>query len=302
MPVKVRIKAENSDEILKNYFLFFPKKLKIGILNIMTGSNWLKMGVGKSYGTAFICQLIDPDFSIDDVVYTPLETLKVFDKIESEGKLFRCVQIDEGEITAPAQLYHSFQNKMIFYNFATFRYLRNITFLLTPDFSWVDKRLRMLASHVGFFEKIYNYDKRNAEVILRLSRIMTNIYNDKIYITRTKLYVNGKKIYLKLIKTRKPDDNFIQEYEKKSIEFKKNLRKRLIPDIQKYEKVMCVEEKKSLTDLALEIIDNEEIRNSLLSKRGKLDRDLIHEKYNLTYAESIRLKKLVEKLMRGGKN
>jgi len=97
-------------------------QLKVGIVTVIAGSTFLKTGTGKSYTALKIGELTDKEFSIEKVVYYPSEFLKVMDKVEEIGKPGQIVVVDEGEITAPANLWYSWTNKAIAYNLATFRY------------------------------------------------------------------------------------------------------------------------------------------------------------------------------------
>jgi hypothetical protein len=159
----------------------------MGTVNIMSPMRWLKMGIGKSYGTAVFCENIDPDFNINKVVYTPSETLKVFDYIEETGKNNQAFMIDEGEILAPASLYHSFQNKALFYIFSTHRYLKTHAFIVTPEFNWIDKRLRILSTHVGLFEKDYDTSVGRAVVDVQLRQIHTSYFDEKLDFSNARL-------------------------------------------------------------------------------------------------------------------
>jgi hypothetical protein len=96
-----------------------------------------------------------------------------------------------------------------------------------------------------------------------------------------------------------PSEDFIEEYEKKSVEYKSNLRKRLLPELEKFEKLEAKETRKKMSDIVLELLENEEIRRELLTKRGKIDIDLLQEKYSLSGKEATIIKKKVQQLMEG---
>lgn len=290
------------EEALKDYFYYFFNGLKVGLITSITGSPFLKSGTGKSYTAGKLGEVLDPEFDIDKVVYYPKEFLEVSDRIEEIGKPCQVQVIDEGEITAPAYLYHTFTNKAIFYSLATFRYLRAMAIFVTPSFQWIDKRIRTLVSHWGYTEKQMVTGSK-AEVKLRLYRVKTDLFGDKIYFNKITMYDRSinRLVTFKEFKVGLPSESFIEAYEKKARKFKQDLRKRLIPELEKWERYQFVEEQKPIKEIIEEIAGDKIIINELITNRGKLDPDLIREKYKgLTYREARRVKRLVERMWSGG--
>jgi hypothetical protein len=295
------ISFDKPEEALKKYFNYYFNGLKIGLVTSITGSPFLKTGTGKSWTAGKLGEILDKDFSIDKVVYYPKEFLQVADKIEEIGKPAQVMVTDEGEITAPAYMYYSFTNKSIFYSLATFRVLRAMNIQVTPSFMWLDKRIRTLVSHWGYTEKSL---KANRTVVkLKLYRVKTDLFGEKIYFNKITMFNKEiqRLVTFKDFIVSPPSEEFQVAYEKKAYEFKSNLRKRLIPELEKWEAYQFAEETKDIHGIVNEIAGNKEIINQLVTQRGRLDIDLIKEKYpKLKFSEAKRVKRLVEKLWSGG--
>jgi hypothetical protein len=307
----MHIAFNSQEEALQKYFHYFFYKLKVGLVNTLVGSTFLKTGTGKSYTALRIGELVDKDFSIEKVVYYPSEFLSVMDKVEESGKPAQVVVVDEGEVTAPHHLWYSFTNRAIAYNLATFRYLRCMAIFVSPAFSWLDKKVRILTSHIGFCEKFYRElsgGENRPVVKLRLYRIVTDLMGEKIFFQKIRMFDNstGQLVVFRSFKVNLPNEKLIEEYEKKAKEFKRNLRKGLLKEIEKFEKYesgLSEEEKKDLKRL-VDIALNKPLIKQELMEKGKVSVNTVRYElgeYNLTFAEASILAKIL-KTMWSGKN
>jgi hypothetical protein len=246
------LEFDKVEEALPRYFDYFFHKIRVGLVTTIVGSTFLKSGTGKSYTALRLGELVDKEFNIDKVVYYPSEFLTVMDKIEEDGKPGQVVVVDEGEVTAPASLWYSFTNKAIAYNLATFRYLRCMAIFVSPAFSWLDKRVRILTSHLGFCEKYFKgFDEPKVQPVvkLRLYRVTTDLFGEKIFLRKIRMFDRSSRriVTFRSFKVGLPSEELIEAYEKKAQEFKRNLRKGLLKEIEKFEKYESgvVEEKKT---------------------------------------------------------
>lgn len=264
-------------EALVKYFKHFSLNLKVGLVNAITGSPFLKSGTGKSYTGLVLGEQLDPDFHIGKVVFYPKTFLQVMDDIENNTsqrsgttKPSQVCNVDEGEFVAEAKLWFTFTNRAVSYNLATFRYLRCFANFIIPAFSWIDKRIRILTSHWGYCEKTLGKSGRGDQVVyLRLYRITTDLFGDKIYLRKIKMYSKPKErtVIFKRFKVGLPSEDLREAYEKKHIEFKRDRRKKLLAEVKKWEKYNRLHgmrrTKKELERIATVILDNEEIRDQL---------------------------------------
>lgn len=306
----MHIEFTHPQEALAKYFHYFFFKLKVGLVSSIVGSTFLKTGTGKSYTALKLAELIDKDFSIDKVVYYPSEFLSVMDKIEETGEPSQVVIVDEGEVTAPSSLWYSFTNKAIAYNLATFRYLRSMAIFVSPAFSWLDKKVRILTSHLGFCEKYFKgFDEKEKKPVvkLRLYRVTTDMIGEKIFFKKIRMFDRTRErvVSFRSFKVGLPSEDLIEAYEKKAIEFKRNLRKSLLKEIEKFEKYesgMPIEEKKDLKKLVDVALTKPLIRKEL-EEKGKVSTAIVRYEmgeYNLTFAEASMLSKLLKTVWSGG--
>jgi hypothetical protein len=287
---------------LKNYFNYYLNSLKMGLITSITGGGFIKTGTGKSYTAMKIAQDMDSTFDMEKVVYYPREFLTVMDRVEEDKRAGQVVVIDEGEIMAPASMYFSFTNKAIAYNLATFRYLRAMAIFVTPSFSWLDKRIRTLVSHWGYTEKHYTTGGKTT-VDLRMYALKTNLFGDKTWINKLKLY-NRKTGLIDVFKkftVGLPSPELCEAYEKKSLEYKQLMRRELLKEVDKWVKWQGSEsketqEEKNIGEIIQKIADDETIMTSILSSRGnRIDMDLLKGKFQgLTTREAKQIKKIFE--------
>jgi hypothetical protein len=307
---KRHIAFQNPEEALTKYFEHFFYKLKVGLVSTIVGSTFLKTGTGKSYTALRLAELIDEDFNLEKVVYYPREFLSVMDKVEENGKPAQVVVVDEGEITAPANLWYSWTNKAIAYNLATFRYLRCMAIFVSPAFSWLDKKVRILTSHIGFSEKYWEDlagREKKSIVKLRLYRIKTDLFGEKIFFEKIKMFDNSanRMVSFRDFKVNMPSEDLIEAYEKKSREFKQGIRKSLIKEIEKFEKYESgkAEEKKDIRNLVDIALQKPLIRKEL-EEKGKVAGAVIKydmAEYNLTNVEAGMLAKIIKTVWSGKK-
>ena len=301
------IPCKSLETALPDYYNHFLHKSKIGIIDIIAGGSFLKMGVGKSYAAMRKGELIDKDFHIGKVVYHPGEFLKAMHDVESDGTPGQVVVVDEGEITAPAALWYSVTNRMISYSLSTSRYLRSMTIFVTPSFGFLDRKVRVLASHINFCDKVVLRSGAQ-EVSLRTYRITTDLFGDKIFFGKIWMYNQAAKKVVKFnkFKVSLPSPELIEAYEKKSMDYKTTLRGGLLKEVERFEKYQQAksseEVRPKLKDLLGKVLKDKNVLNDLNDK-GSVSIATICNSVaddNLSQFESARLTKMAIQAWRGG--
>ena len=268
-----------SEMIPKQFDLMF-NKYRVGFVMSICGSPWLKMGTGKSVTAVKIGEVVDPDFSIDKVCMTPREFLNCLDNIEESGKPGQIAVMDEGNISAPSALWYSFTNKAITTTLATFRNLRCAAIVVTPSLSWVDKRIRTLASYWGFSTVSYDSHNKTRRYDLRLYKVTTDLPGEKIYFRKLQFYDNVAKriIVAKSFRVRAPSKELLAAYEKKATEFKKGVRQDFIKEIERFEAIQDSggqrKPKYDLHGIARDLWDNEAVKREFAEK-GRISKSLV---------------------------
>jgi hypothetical protein len=291
------------------------QKLKMGMVSVMVGDTHFKTGSGKSWTACRLGEMLDPDFSVDKVVYSPKEFLNVIDRIEELGKPHQVAVVDEGEITAPAALWYAWTNKAISYSLATFRYTQAMAIFVTPAFSWLDKRVRVLTSHLGFCQKHYldfstdptgrggGKSPRKSFVHLKYYAVKTDPFGEHIFLNKIKMYNQSAKQVetFRFFRVSPLSDELAEAYEAKSRLFKQELRKGLVAETAKFEAYQGREdesEKIVLKDYANTILEDAIIREELVQK-GRVTRDTLGSRLEvlgkpLSTAKMGMLKKMIE--------
>ena len=310
-----------SGSAIVNWLNYFCRSLKVGTVISVTGNPIMKTGTGKSYTALKMAELMDKEFVEDPenavkhkVAFYPREFLEGLDYIEDQKakgsgkpKIGQFIIMDEGEFTAPANLWYSFTNRAIHYALSTFRYLKAIACIVTPDLSFIDKKLRRhLILHCVTEKIIEGEDYPDIKVYVRPYQIITDHQGEKFYYIKPRMYDSSKEriVIIDKIKVSLPNEALIEAYEKKMLQFKRNLRKELIKSIEQFEKYQqSTEEKKDLKELANKILDNPQLRERLFiggkvypeNVRYELEKEGIH----LTFAEARMLCRIIKAMWSG---
>jgi len=101
-------------------------------------------GSGKSYSTLREGELLDPDFDIRNVCFTPLEFMKLVNGKTKKLKRGSVIIYDEVQVTMSALDFQSLQAKLINACLSTFRFKGFILFMTSPYFQFVNKSARKL--------------------------------------------------------------------------------------------------------------------------------------------------------------
>lgn len=306
LPLAMLIPFTRDEVPLIKYHHHYLHTSKVSLNSIITGDSFLRMGCGKSYTALRLAELIDPDFGIHKVVYHPIDYLKVMKEIEQSGKKGQVVVVDEGEVTANSALWQSIRNKAIGINLAVGRYLQCMGFFVSPTFGWLDKRIRVLANHLGSTSKVVT-SGGTPTVNLKYRRLTTNEHDERLWFKNLRMFsVDAQQIVkFKQFKVSLPSEDLICAYEKKAISFKSDLLSEYIKLVGEFD---AKEEEKQvkfvkpkLQELASKALDKPLIRE-MLQEKGKVTNNLVRNEFideGLSINQSSQLKALIETTWRG---
>lgn len=265
-------------DVLPAQLHYFTKRLHMGICMSITGSPTQKCGCGKSITAIGIGAMLDPNFSMKKVALSPGEFLRGIDEFNEHkdyhGKILpgQVVVMDEGEISAPSALWFSFTNRAIFYSLATFRHLNGIAIICTPSMKWIDSRMRTLMTFWGYCNK--DIDAKNKICVkMKMYRVTTDLFGEQFFYSKIKAYdgINKRLCVFDSFDVKLPDPELVAEYERKSNEMKAGLRKDLLKDVQRFEKISSYAEGGDVLDLeelAKKVIDDAKLRELLFTGKG----------------------------------
>lgn len=183
--------------------------------------NWLMAicgatGSGKSFSALRIASEIDPNFSVEHVIFFPKDLMTLLGQPLPKGT---AIVYDEAGVSYSAREWQTLSNRLINYVMQTFRE-RNLALIMTvPDSSFLDVQIRKLFHMIALTQKIH---RTIDEVELKPFFITNYPLAGKIYTTYPIMY--GNKITRWYIK--KPNAKLVHAYREKKETFFEWLRQR----------------------------------------------------------------------------
>lgn len=178
-------------------------------------------GSGKSYCALRIGEATDPNFSIDNVVFTATEFMKALDRAKKGSVII----FDESGVGIPARDWRTISNKALGYVLQTFRHLNLAVIFTTPTFAFLDIQCRYLF-HAYMETRTIDYERRM--VVVKYLKLQLNPRSSKIY---SKYAVvsrpDGGRIKVNPVLIEKPSKKLCEDYEKKKTEYSSQLRTEL---------------------------------------------------------------------------
>jgi len=191
-------------------------------------------GSGKSYTSLRIAELVDPGFSLDKLVYTPIEFIKLV-KNEKEGSV---IIFDEAGTGIFSREWHQKINIAFAKLFQILRYKRFGIILNAPLIHFLDRVVRLLFDYILLIEG-YNKEKK-----ITYCKPFVNPTMNFVLGTET-LYPfviseNGKNVEVSYLYFSKP--RLAEEYEKLAQQRKNELIEALEKEIADTEKRKEIED------------------------------------------------------------
>lgn len=179
----------------------------LGIVSGQTGS-------GKSWSALRLAELLDPEFTIERIVFKGTELMELI----NSGKLKRGSVIvwEETQIELSNRNWMSLMNKMLNYLISTFRHKNFILLFTAPYVDFIDSATMKLF-HANF--QTAGIDKKTQTVKLKVKQLQYNQDLKKWYPKYLKVVQNGSLVKIKEFHIGKPSQSLIDEYEAKKNEF-----------------------------------------------------------------------------------
>jgi hypothetical protein len=195
--------------------------------------NWLAVfcgptGSGKSYCALTTARQIDPEFTIERVVFKIEDLMNLL----NSGKLKKgnAIVFDEAGVGIPAREWYSISNKAMGYLMQTFRNLNLAVILTTPNLGYIDTQIRGLFHAYIETERI---DRKARKVEAKYYFIRATPRTGKIYYKYPRVFSeSGKETIVDAIYIPAPDAKLSSTYEKKKTEFTQQLNMDIHTDIR----------------------------------------------------------------------
>lgn len=258
--------------------------------------NWMACitgptGSGKSYSAISLANTIDPNFSVDKIVFDLEEFLEVLET----AKTGDVIVWDEGGVGFGSRSAMTKDNRGISEIIQTFRY-RNLGLIwTTPASGFVDKSGRILF-HV-ILETQPPIDYKNEVVNMKWKQSKYSHHFNSIYDQYPVILLNGRRTRVKKVSIKKPPEELVEAYEQKKGDFNK----KLLAQKRKEQEEKGINKKelkhKKLLAKKNEVIQQiqEEGIGNYIDKKGKINGSKIRGKFpDLSYHHAYKIKHELE--------
>lgn len=259
--------------------------------------NWLAIicgetGSGKSYAALSLGQKIGRVF----IVFTALEFMTLI----NSGKLQRgdVVIFDEAGVGMSSREWYTVQNKLLGSVLQTFRNMNIGVIFTTPNLSFIDIQARKLFHN--YLETSY-IDFKKELVHLKAYYIQVNSRYDKVYFKHPRFTdEKGVSVCMSHLALNKPTDNLISYYERRKLEYTRQLNLNALKELRGDNKVVKV--KPDEEKIAKEVLARKEEYTKVYNGRSSIDRELLSSQFNVGFDMAKRIKKRVERMMTNTKS
>jgi len=178
-----------------------------------------RVGTGKSYSGLKLASVIQPGFTVDNVVF---DIPKLLEKVHNEEvKAGEVLIFDEAGISASnRESYMSELNKAMSFLMQTWRHRQIVLIITVPDIAFIDAGTRKMFDAIMECKEVIPSRK---VVRVNWKFLQSNVQSGKLY------FHNPKTAEMETIQVEisKPDTKLINRYEKKKKEFTTELYKEL---------------------------------------------------------------------------
>lgn len=237
-------------------------------------------GSGKSWTALTLSEILDKDFDITHVAFTPKQYLDVL----KDAKRGQFVVWDECGVALHSRKWFSASNILITEVLQTMRHKRLGVIMVVPDMSFIDIQARKLV-HSYCESKRRGYHPVN----LWIYEINVNRRTGEIYYPHPLINDNGNAFKLrKFIVKRRPSKELCKEYEKQHVEYKNKIEHKARKDLSAVEAEMFGEET-TIFDYINKVTKNKEE----YSKNNKVNVYVIQTKLGISRHKAEQIKAMI---------
>ena len=243
---------------------FFPSYV---LQRIERGKNALILvtggtGSGKSFTCLRLAELLDNNFSIEQVCFSPQEFMNLVNGKIKQLKRGNVIVFEELQVSLSAVEFQSLQARLLNYCLSTFRHQGFILLMNCPNFSNINKQARQLF-HVRL--ETVGINKNKKQVILKPFLLQFNQSSGKCYQKYLRVVNNDGVLPIKRIRVGLPSKKLLEAYETKKSEFTKKLNEMISEELARLND--SKDKNKPLTSQQQRVVD--------LLREGKLVKDII---------------------------
>ena len=225
-------------------------------------------GIGKTWSAMAVAEMIDKEFSVNQIVFDFRELMDVINSDWFKEKKWKIIIFDEPQITISNRNWQSATNKLMNYLLSTFRHQNIILIFCSPYVDFLDSQSMKLLHCI--FECVgVNRKKKLSRVrpkIQQYNSYLKKTYQHPLYVIRGRKAVPLRDWYIP-----KPSDELVELYEQKKTDFTSKLNQDILKTMDKLsgkteQEDNATNNRKPLTEKqqkAMEVLANLECENKL---------------------------------------
>lgn len=270
MGLRQYVQFDDPKDALPRYLKTQRKILGGGFVMVITGGKKKKMRTGKSWTAARIGEVLVPDFKVDNIVAKPMEFLEQQAEIEKKAKGLDVLIMDEGGVALSNKQWQGMFNRLVSFSVQIAGDMNCIIIIIAPNFSLIDKSVRMLVAYWGYCVKRRD-EKGKTQVYLHLYETNTDLLTGNVYFSRLRFYdrVNKKVVIAKSFRVNKINDDLAKAYVEKSTKFKSDLREEFLEEARRFQQKGQLDEKLNYTEFAGKALEHEYVQETI-ARDGRL--------------------------------
>lgn len=254
--------------------------------------NWLCIGhggtgTGKSYTALELCDLLDPNFTVDNVVFDALELIELV----QSGKIRpgSAVLFEELGVAANARDWYTNENKALSNVTQVFRTYNLIVIYTVPRLGLVDKQIAPLA-HAHF--KAMGVDfKKKQNVIKVYDPVEYDEKKNKWHTLHPAFKMGLKTVKMKFVRLKKVRSQLSRAYEKKREQYLAGLTNRAYQEIEQSRQLKS--KRLMFTDEQLKEAVDGVVRNRekyVLHNGTRFDKEAVMRDFKVGSANAMKIK------------
>ena len=166
-------------------------------------------GSGKSMSAIRLAERVDPNFSVDRIVFTVDDFLKLVNSGLPAGSV---IVFDDAGLGINARLWQDLSARVFGMLTQGFRYKQILTFITVPDETFIERQSRKLV-HIRF-------EATDVQGLMKMKLLSRNTFDPEHPMAKfPRIHRGISEITVKLVKFRLPTDELREKYEAKKKEY-----------------------------------------------------------------------------------
>lgn len=265
-------------------------------MNVLN-DNWMgcitgETGSGKSWAGLRLCELLDPNFSVDKVAFSTKQFMELVKEDHPPGSM---ILMDESGVSMNSKTWWDSEQIQMGNILDTWRHQRRGAVFTLPSFGGMQKGARGRMSALLQAKEIDREEEKN---ILRYRYIQQDTDSGDLYKKYHRLRdpADSRVKKFKYIKLGKPSRELREAYEERKQEFTADLNEEVLEEMSADEaKAEELGPKDAVEEILSENTAGDYISQHPVNKTRYVDKDLLRADFGLSQSDAQQAKKLLER-------